>query len=273
MAVRQTAVAGAFYPASAAALAGELERCFGERPAGARSPKQAAIAAVLPHAGYVYSGRVAAAVCARIEVPERVVVLCPNHTGIGPALSVWPSGHWVSPVGDIPVDEALVSALCAECPCLVADQSAHVREHAIEVVLPFLYRCQPKLRVVAIVVGTHDFDTLAGLGDALARVVVQSSEPVLLVASSDMNHFEDHETTLRKDELALEPLRRLDAEGLLKVCRDMRVSMCGVGPVAAVVVAARALGAQEAKVVEHCTSAPVSGDRDRCVGYAGAVLH
>ncbi|RME70153.1 MAG: AmmeMemoRadiSam system protein B [Planctomycetota bacterium] len=267
---RAPAVAGAFYPADPAALRAELERCFAE--ASPPGPVPGAIGCMAPHAGYMFSGVCAAHAFGRLEVPRRVIVLGPNHTGLGPPLSVWPGGRWRTPLGPVEIDTPMVEALSGALPLLEPEPLAHVREHAIEVEVPFLQYRREDFVLTPIVVGTQNPHVLRSLGEALAVAVRAAEQPVLLVASSDMNHYEDEATTQRKDALALERLEAFDPAGLLEVCARERISMCGLGPTVAVMHACRALGAVRAEVVDHRTSAAVSGDTGHVVGYAAALF-
>jgi MEMO1 family protein len=271
--MRHPRVAGSFYPKAPGELTKLLDQCYREAPKS-EVPLQRtkAIGAVIPHAGYVYSGGVAAKVFARLEMPTSVIVLCPNHTGMGARLSLWPGGLWMSPVGDLKIDERLGSALLDECPGLEAETLAHMNEHAIEVMIPFLLREKPETRFAAVVVGTHDVQRIAAFGDGLAKAIKKVGYDVTIIASSDMNHYEDHDTTLAKDEIALERVRALDPVGLIGICEQRDISMCGVAPTAAMLRAALALGAQEAIMVDHKTSGDAFGDYARVVGYAGVIV-
>jgi len=268
--VRQPAVAGTFYPAHAAQLVSAVRELLAVEGAVPR----AAIAAVAPHAGYVYSGRTAGEVFARLEVPRRCIVLAPNHTGLGDASeggSVYAVGAFVTPAGEVPVDETLAAALLARCDLLEDDPAAHAREHAVEVELPFLLARQPHLAVVPIVLGWSDWPRTRRLGEALAEVVRAAEEPVLLVASSDMTHYESAASAAAKDALALAEVERLDGERLLDVTRRHRVTMCGRVPAAAALHAARLLGATRAEVVHYSHSGQVTGDDGSVVSYAGVI--
>jgi len=270
MRVRQPAVAGTFYPGSPAPLLAAVRELLAV-PGAVPAP---AVAAVAPHAGYVYSGRTAGAVFARLEVPRTCVVLAPNHTGAGDAAeggSLYAVGSFVTPVGEIPVDETAAAALLARCDVLEDDPAAHVREHAVEVELPFLLARQPQLRIVPIVLAWSDWPRTRRLAEALAAVVREAPEPVLLLASSDMNHYESAAVAARKDRVALEAAERLDGEALLDVTRRHQVSMCGRVPAAAVLHAARLLGATRAEVVDYRHSGAVSGDDGSVVSYAGLI--
>jgi MEMO1 family protein len=215
---------------------------------------------------------VAGAVFARVEVPKRCIVLCPNHTGMGRALAVMSQGAWETPLGEVPIDAELAGALKRRFPALQEDSAAHRAEHATEVELPFLLLRQPKLRFVPIALGTSQFELLEQLGKALADVIAAQKDPILIVASSDMNHYESDAVTRGKDHRAIERILTLDARGLFDVVTQQDISMCGFGPAVAMLTAARQLGAKSAELVKYATSGDVSGDRDMVVGYAGVVV-
>jgi hypothetical protein len=271
--MRYPRVAGSFYPKDEAEMRRLLDRCYAD-VAKAKTPlvRRPALGAVVPHAGWIYSGAVAAKVYARLELTPTVIVLCPNHTGLGARLSAWPGGSWLIPGDEVAVDEKLTAALAEECPGLELETLAHMSEHAIEVQVPFLARERRGTRFVAIVVGTHDEKRLAALGEGIARAIEKRGEPVLVLASSDMNHYEDQATTLAKDEAALERVLARDPGGLLERCESRRISMCGVAPTVAMLHACGKRGAKEAVLVDHRTSGDVSGDYERVVGYAGVIV-
>src|SRR3954463_6723506 len=176
------AVAGKFYPADPETLRRDVERYLSERV-----EKIAARGCVVPHAGYMYSGHVAGAVFARMELPERFVILCPNHTGRGEPLAIMSRGAWQTPLGDAQIDRALAAELVAEFDLLTEDAEAHRTEHALEVELPFLQVLEPRFTFVPIAIGTHRLDVLSALGQAIARVIARQKDKVLVIASSDMN--------------------------------------------------------------------------------------
>jgi len=241
----------------------------------AAGPSAPALGAIAPHAGYVYSGLTAAHVYARLEVPRAVVVLAPNHTGLGRARSggsVYARGCLRTPMGTVGVHEALADALLAACDLLEDDPEAHEREHAVEVHLPFLLARRADLSVLPIVLGWSDWPRTERLGAALAQVLLAWPEPALLVASSDMNHYEAARVNAAKDALALAEVARLDGERLLEVTARHRVTMCGRVPAAAVLHAAKLLGATRADVVHRSHSGEVTGDDDRVVSYAGVIV-
>lgn len=269
--LRHPAVAGRFYPGNPGDLRAEALAYLSQRVSQETAPIRA-IGCIAPHAGYVYSGHVAGAVFARIEIPRLCVVMCPNHTGMGRALAVMSEGTWETPLGEVPIDEGFATALKQRFPALQEDSSAHRAEHAAEVELPFLQLLQPHLRFVPIALGTGHFETLEQLGRALADVISEQSGPVLMVASSDMNHYESDAVTRVKDHRAIERILTLDPRGLHEVVTQQDVSMCGFGPAVAMLTAARQLGARSTELVKYATSGDVSGDRDMVVGYAGVVV-
>jgi len=269
--LRRPAVAGRFYPGDPEDLRAEAQAYLSQSKSNDQTAVQA-IGCITPHAGYLYSGHVAGAVFARLEIPERCVVLCPNHTGMGRALAILSEGAWETPLGEVPVDEGLAGALKRQFPALHEDAAAHRAEHAIEVELPFLQLRQPKLQIVPIALGTGQFEVLEALGVALAEVVAAQAAPVLIVASSDMNHYESDAVTRVKDHRAIERILTLDPRGLFDVVTQQNISMCGFGPAVVMLTAARQLGATSAELVKYATSGDISGDRNAVVGYAGVVV-
>ncbi|MFZ0799118.1 MAG: AmmeMemoRadiSam system protein B [Terriglobales bacterium] len=274
--VRTPAVAGRFYPGRAEELLREVREytSLGKTSPDApvESGRIAAIGCVAPHAGYIYSGGVAGAVYSRLEIPEHCVILCPNHTGKGRPLAVMANTTWQTPLGEIAADAELGARLLRRFSALQEDSAAHRGEHAIEVQLPFLQTRQPELNIVPIVVGTSDFDVLRGLGEALADVVADRDEKVLIVASSDMNHYESDAVTRVKDRKAIERVLAMDARGLWEVVLNEDISMCGFGPTIVMLTAAKLLGATSATLVKYATSGEVSGDYESVVGYAGIIV-
>lgn len=269
--LRHPAVAGRFYPGDPDDLRTEAQGYLSQASSVKQVPLRA-LGCIAPHAGYMYSGHVAGAVFARVEVPNRCIVLCPNHTGMGRALAVMSEGGWQTPLGDVPIDAELAAALKARFPALQEDAAAHRAEHAAEVELPFLLLRQPELRFVPIAVGTGHFEMLEQLGKALVDVVAAHEDPILIVASSDMNHYESDVVTRAKDHRAIERILTLDPRGLFDVVTQQDISMCGYGPAVVMLTAARQLGAKSAELVKYATSGDISGDRDMVVGYAGVVV-
>lgn len=265
--VRQPAVAGQFYASDEEELRNAVKHYLvpSERKRPARG-------VMVPHAGYMYSGKTAGVVYGSAELPPLVLMLGPNHTGVGAPISVYAEGAWRTPLGEVRVDEALAAALLAACPDAEADTLAHRREHSLEVQVPFLQTLLPSLRILPVVVGTPDFGALQALGRAVAEVVHQSEEPVMILISSDMTHYESAESARAKDRYALDALESLDAEALHRVVQERRITMCGVAPATAALVALRALGARRGELLDYTNSGDVSGDYRSVVAYAGMVM-
>ncbi len=263
---RETAVAGRFYASEPARLADDVARLLGE---SGKTMPQRAVGLLAPHAGYVFSGGVAGATWAAAEVPERVILLCPNHTGLGARVSLWPEGGWQTPLGTAALDGPLTAALLATGLC-TPDRDAHRAEHAIEVQLPFLLARRPGARIAALCLSRLPFARCQALGQALAGAAREHG--ALLVASSDMSHYVPAAVARERDRLALDRLLALDARGLHEVVERERISMCGVVPATVMLCAARELGAGRAVLTGYATSGDVTGDERSVVGYAGALV-
>lgn len=265
--LRPPAVAGRFYPDDPA----ELTRQIANFASSAEEPPRPALACLVPHAGYRYSGHVAGAVYARLKLPRRFLLLGPRHFPRGKPQAILSEGAWGTPLGRAEIDTELARDLKSAYPQLSEDGVAHETEHAIEVQLPFLQSLAGDFRFVPIALGPTDYVQLESLGHAIANVVRRQQDPVLIVASSDMNHYESDEITRRKDGLAIGRVLALDAAGLFEVVRREEVSMCGFGPAVSMLTAARLLGAARATLVRYATSGDISGDRNEVVGYAGVI--
>ena len=264
--LRQPAVAGYFYPADRKQLEEQLSSFLPERQ------RQHAVAVVVPHAGYMYSGHVAGAVYASVELPDTFILLCPNHTGAGSDFDLWPQGEWLTPLGSAQIDQGLSQQLLQLFPRARADGRAHMREHALEVQIPFLQFVKGQFRFVALCVHQLRFEFLEELGHALAEIVRGAGREILLIASSDMTHYESQESANRKDRLAIEQMEKLDARGLYDTIHRHEISMCGYLPATAVLLAANELGAARGTLVDYATSGDVTRDYSRVVGYAGIVI-
>jgi len=268
--VRSTVVAGAFYPATAALLEAEVRGLLDAAP---EDEHHDLLACIAPHAGYMYSGGVAAQVFAHLRLPPVVVLLGPNHTGRGARIACAPHDEWSSPLGAVPLDASLRQALLDRCDRAEADAEAHQREHSLEVILPFLQVGRPDVRVVPVCLAHLSLQESVALGGDLAAVVAAAPERVGIVASSDMSHYvPDHEAR-RLDRRALDAALALDPAALYQTVHAEGITMCGVVPATVALAAARALGATEAHLVAYATSGDVSGDRSAVVGYAGLCVH
>jgi len=220
----------------------------------------------------MYSGHVAGAVLARIVLPKKIIILGVRHYPRGEPVAILSSGAWRTPLGDAPIDESLGEALKKACPLLHEDSVAHNGEHSLEVELPFLQVLAAEFTFVPVALGTVRFESLVSVGEAIARVLDSVKEDVLLLTSSDLNHYEDEATTQIKDGKAIQQLLALDARGLYDTCRNEDISMCGLGPAVAMITALNALDAKKAELVKHATSGDISGDRSEVVGYAGMIF-
>jgi hypothetical protein len=279
-AVRTPAVAGRFYPGRADELLRDVGKYISTSDTASGERPIAAIGCIAPHAGYIYSGPVAGAVYSQLDIPESCVILCPNHTGRGNPLAIMSKTTWQTPLGNVAADAELATRLMQQFPALVEDSAAHRFEHAIEVQLPFLQARQQaqqrELKIVPIAIGTSDFPMLQELGEALAHVIASREEEqgkrVLIIASSDMNHYDSDKITRAKDHKAIDRILALDARGLWDVVINEEISMCGFGPSVSMLTAAKLLGATSATLVKYATSGEVSGDFDSVVGYAGILV-
>jgi len=267
--LRLPVVAGRFYPSDPAELSKLVHKYT---KTDVKRPPLAVRACLVPHAGYVYSGHVTGAVLGGIALPSKIIVLGVRHYPRGEAAAILSSGAWRTPLGDAPIDEPLAQALKKACPLLREDSVAHGGEHSLEVQLPFLQVLTPGFTFVPVALGTVRFESLVNVGEAIGRVLESARESVLLLTTSDLNHYEDDATTRIKDHKAIDQLLAMDPGGLYDTCRDEKISMCGLGPAVAMLTALNALGVKKAELVKYATSADMSGDETAVVGYAGMVF-
>jgi len=273
--IRQPAVAGQFYQGSPSALRDQVERFVDPK-----AKKIKALGIVSPHAGLVYSGSVAGAVYSRVELPGTFVLIGPNHTGLGAPVSLMAKGTWETPLGAVRINEDLASAVLSKSRRIHDDTMAHLREHSLEVQLPFIQYLKKEFTIVPIQMLDTRLETCIEVGNAIAHAIadcdVRSAEykagGTLIVASSDMSHYVSALTAKKKDHAAIERILELDAKGLYSTVRDEGISMCGFGPAVAMLTACRILGATKAELVKYANSGEVSGDYDQVVGYAGIVV-
>jgi AmmeMemoRadiSam system protein B len=270
MVTRPPAVAGTFYEGTPERLAAQVAACFAEN----LSPETAEhfIGAVVPHAGLMYSGHVAAAFYAMAELPRRFIILCPNHTGFGHFAAINREGEWLTPLGSVAVDTPLADALMQQSQLLADDARAHAREHSLEVQLPFLQQLLGDFTFVPICLGANRYDYCEEIGHAIAGVVAAAGEPVGILASSDLNHYEDQKTTMVKDALAIEQVLALNPRELWRVVDESDISMCGFIPTTTMLIAARSLGASRARLMKHATSGDINHDYGHVVGYASIIV-
>jgi len=276
--IRPPAVAGRFYPSDPRELAREVDE-YSQPSAAARAKRLPARGCLVPHAGYMYSGHVAGAVYSSLQIPKRSILLGPRHFPRGESMAILTEGSWQTPLGEARIDSALAAELARACPRLREDAVAHEREHSLEVQLPFLQRLAGDFRFVPVVLAVDRYPLLEELGRAVAQVVAAHAAQagaedarVLVIASSDMNHYESDAITREKDRRAMDRILALDPRGLYDAVRNVGITMCGYAATVAMLVAVRELGAKEAQLVRYATSGDATGDRDEVVGYAGIIV-
>ena len=270
MTTRPPAVAGMFYEGSSDRLQRQVRECIDVNPPS--ETKERFIAAVVPHAGLMYSGHVAAAFYASADLPKRYVILCPNHTGAGHYAAINRSGEWRTPLGNVPVDEDLADAIMRRTPIVADDVRAHAREHSLEVQLPFLQQLAGSFTFVPICLATHRYELCEEIGNAVADAVAAAEEPVGILASSDLNHYQNQQVTLQKDQAAIDAVVDLDPQRLWRVVDEKDISMCGFIPTTTALIAAKKLGATSARLLKHATSGDINHDYSAVVGYAAIVI-
>lgn len=240
-----------------------------------QAQKNDCLGAILPHAGYIYSGRVAARTVSGINIKDTVVLLGPNHTGKGAIFSIMPRGSWQTPLGDVEIDAKLANLFLTKSRYLETDSLAHLDEHSLEVELPILQYFRKDFKIVPIAMKTDDLPMLNEVAQSLANVIDENNlkSSTMFIASSDMTHYESEESAKRKDALAIEAIVALDEYKLQSVVRGSGISMCGFAPVAVLIKAAKLLGAKKAKLIKYQTSGDATGDTSSVVGYAGITIY
>jgi AmmeMemoRadiSam system protein B len=280
--LRHPAVAGHFYKGSPEALMQQVREFIVPGVV-----KTKALGIVSPHAGLIYSGSVAGAVYSRIELPDTMVLIGPNHTGLGAPVSLMARGRWETPLGLVEIDEALAGSILSKSARIHEDSLAHLREHSLEVQLPFIQHFKREFKIVPIQMLDTRLDTCKEVGKAIGEAIAEygmrndkseirnpkSEMPkVLIIASSDMSHYEPAAVAKEKDFKAIHQLLNLDPEGLYRVVKQYGITMCGFGPAVAMLVACKLLGAAKADLIKYTNSGDVSGDYEQVVGYAGIVV-
>jgi len=282
---RHPAVAGQFYKGSAESLSKQVREFI--EPGVVKTK---ALGIVSPHAGLIYSGSVAGSVYSRIELPDTIVLIGPNHTGLGAPVSLMASGQWETPLGLVEIDETLAALILSKSQRIQEDSLAHLREHSLEVQLPFIQYFKKQFKIVPIQMLDTRFETCKEVGRAVAEAIksrrqesggrdqgedqkkLQTSHDVLIIASSDMSHYEQAAIAKEKDFKAIHQVLNLDPEGLYRVVREYGITMCGFGPAVAMLIACKLLGATRAELIKYANWGEVSGDYDQVVGYAGMVI-
>ena len=271
--IRPPAVAGQFYPLKPQELKDQI-KLFSDKIKPAADKKDV-IACVLPHAGYIYSGLVAYSVLSGIRIKNNLILLGPNHTGMGEPFSIMDKGSWVLPFGRLNINTVLARKLLDEMAFLSVDTRAHQFEHSIEVELPLLQYLKEDWTFVPIVIASNDFKAYQELGKGLASVIIKLGieKDTLIAASSDMTHYEDEKSAKEKDGIAIAAIEELDEEKLWAKLKEFDISMCGYAPVIAMLAAAKALGAKKGELIKYQTSAETTKDSSSVVGYAGIIIY
>ncbi|WP_022852037.1 AmmeMemoRadiSam system protein B [Limisalsivibrio acetivorans] len=261
--LRKAAVKGLFYPSTVSEISEFIESAReGSGTMGAR-------AVLVPHAGYVYSGRTAVKTLSRVRIPDTVILIGPNHTSMGSPFSVYSEGAWEVPGGEVRVDDSAAGRLISS-GVFTHDTAAHRNEHSLEVIVPILKQLNPDVAILPVTVGRGDLRTVRELGRIMAEAF--KDEDILVVISSDFNHFENASITEEKDRMAIDAVLKMDTEELFKSVTDNSISMCGVIPAGIGIEYLKQLGGSNPQLVEHTHSGEVSGDNDKVVGYAGIIF-
>lgn len=268
--IRKPAVAGQFYVSSAQGLKNQIEPLVNKDAA-----KSDVIGCMLPHAGYMYSGSVAGQTISQINIKDKIILLGPNHTGYGPAFSIMSEGVWETPLGEIKINSKLAKQILSRSKWLEEDASAHTYEHSLEVELPFLQYFKDNFEIVPIVVAASEKTSLKEVGKDIAGAVGDSGikDSIMLVASSDMTHYESQAQAVKKDKEAIQSILELNEDKLMERIQRLNISMCGYAPVTVMLSAAKLLGAKSAKLIKYQTSGDITGDRRSVVGYAGIIIY
>lgn len=268
--IRKPHVAGQFYPLSAQKLRQQISSLVDKE-----ASKIEAIACLMPHAGYAYSGLVAAQTVSHVAIREKVILIGPNHTGFGSPLSLMTEGSWQTPLGEQKIDSALATQILSRSRYLKDDELAHTYEHSLEVELPMLQYFCADFEIVPIAAVSDDIAVLRQTGKDIASAIMEShmTDSTLIVASSDMTHYEAQNDARRKDNEAIEAILELDEEKLLQRVKQYEISMCGYAAVAIMLACAKQLGAKYSKLIKYQTSADATGDRQSVVGYAGIIIY
>jgi AmmeMemoRadiSam system protein B len=268
--LRIPAVAGRFYSAEKESLIRQIQG-FIDRDV----KKRDVIGCMLPHAGYMYSGKVAGKTISRAIIKDTIILLGPNHTGMGRSFSIMSEGKWQTPLGEVKIDSLLAKEILKNSQYLEEDVLAHTYEHSLEVELPFLQYLKPDFKIAPIVIMSADLAGLKDLGREIAQALKNASlsDKVMFVASSDMTHYEPQGEAQKKDSVAIEAILELNEDKLMERIQKFNISMCGYAPVIAMLSAAKAMGATHAELVKYETSGDVTGDKSAVVGYAGVLVY
>jgi MEMO1 family protein len=265
--IRQPSVSGKFYPSSKKGLEDQIKfmACQDAVP-------RDVLGVVVPHAGYIYSGPVACELFSNIEITDSVIILGPNHTGSGRPAAIYASGSWSTPLGDITIDEEISESICTKTKLIEKDASAHIHEHSLEVQIPIMQYFRADFKIIPIVLSSRSLKDYQKIAHAIAGVISDSGKRILIVASSDMTHYEPQESAYKKDNLAIDAILKLDEKLLIERVARHGITMCGYVPVAVMIACVKVLGAKTAKLLRYATSGDITGDHEAVVGYAGIMV-
>jgi AmmeMemoRadiSam system protein B len=268
--IRKPAVAGQFYQSSAFSLKKQVEALIDKK-----AIKTDAIACMVPHAGYMYSGSVAGLTISSINIKDRVMLLGPNHSGFGHEFSIMTEGVWQTPMGEVTIDASFAKKLVSGSRFLKDDPLAHLSEHSLEVELPFLQYFKTDFKIIPITFLSNNIKALQEIGKEIADTIkeLKLEDSLTIVASSDMTHYEPQSVAQKKDKAAIEAILELNEEKLMNTIAEFNISMCGYAPVVTMLALARALGAKKTKLIKYQTSGDTTGDYDSVVGYAGIIIY
>lgn len=262
---RKPSVAGYFYPKDPDALQEMIKEMVDPG-----ADKKKAVCVISPHAGYVYSGKVAGSVFSSVVLPDRFIILGPNHGTMPIRIALMKRGVWETPLGDVPIDTRLAQLILERSDKIQEDERSHAQEHSLEVQIPFIQFFRQDISIVPITIGyTASYEDLVELGKALSQSIKSYEKDVLIVASTDMSHYVPQEEAQDKDFAAIKKILQMDAQGLYEVVRKENISMCGYQPTVAALISSKGLQAKKAELIKYQTSGDVSGDFLKVVGYAG----
>ena len=265
---REPAVAGYFYPRSAKELTAMIKSYLPED-----TSRRKAKGILAPHAGYIYSGSTAGKVYASTELTDTIIILCPNHTGRGESIALMDKGTWITPIGEVSINTALAHFMLQNNADIRIDKKAHQDEHSLEVQLPFIQFLKKEFSIVPICIRAHQFEKMEQLGLSIAKAINDLQSDVLVIASSDMTHYEPAKVAERKDRLAIEQMLKLNAKGLYDTIMEYNISMCGFLPATALLIAMKKLNASKAELVDYSNSGDTTGDYSEVVAYAGMIFY
>lgn len=265
--LRKPAVAGQFYPGTATLLKKQLAKFIDQKVT-----REDVIGLVSPHAGYIYSGQVAGETFSKVNLTDTVIIIGPNHSGLGEAFSIVTEGIWQTPLGEVKINSGLAKSILNKSKNLSVDLTAHIYEHSLEVQLPFLQYIKSDVEIVPIVLSPGKTEIYKEIAQAIASTLKEIKNKVLIVASSDMTHYESHQDATSKDKQAIEAITELDEEKLITRINKLDISMCGYAPVSVLICASKELGAKEGTLIKYQTSGEATADYSSVVGYAGILI-